>query len=513
MDRYSSLTRLLRITALLRRAIAKLQCKKNITLNTPLTPAELEESLLYWIRTVQKAYFSYELKIISQGDLLSKSNPLTRLTPYIDKGGSLRVGGRLQKSKLDPEEIHPYILPRNSPLSILIISDSHQRTLHGGTQVTLAYIRRKFWLLGGRSPVRSYILRCVRCTRYRGQRAQQLMGQLPSPRVIPSRPFLHTGVDYAGPISIKTWRGRGAKVYKGYFAIFVCFSTSAVHLELVTDYSTEAFIAAFKRFTSRRGICATLYSDCGTNFIRADTTLRKQFDTTSKELNTLASLITNDGTKWEFNPPSAPHFGGKWEAAVKSTKFHLLRVIGNSILTYEELITLLTQIEAVLNSRPLCPMSDDVEDLSALTPGHFLIGEALSTIPEPNLIEIPESRLTRWQLLRQKVEHFWTRWSSECLQRYQAISKRYHPNNIIKEGSLVLIVDERYPPAKWPLARVVQLQMVLDQMVLLEWLQCEQLLLPFNVPLLNCQFSTTIQKRKIRGLRPRRRAEMLKKRR
>ena len=119
--------------------------------------------------------------------------------------------------------------------------------------------------------------------------------------------------------------------------------------------------------------------------------------------------------------------------------------------------TLLIQIEAVLNSRPVTPLSDDPEDLSALTPGHFLIGEPLTTIPEPSLSEIPVSRLDRWQLIQQRLQYFWSRWSTECLQRHLSISKWHHPSNEIKEGSLVLITDEKLPPAKWPLARVTSL--------------------------------------------------------
>ncbi|KYN15040.1 hypothetical protein ALC57_12744, partial [Trachymyrmex cornetzi] len=160
---------------------------------------------------------------------------------------------------------------------------------------------------------------------------------------------------------------------------------------------------------------------------------------------------------WRFIPPAAPHFGGKWEAAVKSAKHHLRRIIGDSTLTYEELSTLVTQIEAVLNSRPLCPLIEDADDYLALTPGHFLLGEAPTVIPEPNLIDETSSRLNRWQLIRQKVEHFWKRWKAECLQRYHVISKCHHPSTQLKEGSLVLVLDERYPPAKWPLARVIKL--------------------------------------------------------
>ncbi|XP_011253341.2 uncharacterized protein LOC105249513 [Camponotus floridanus] len=249
------------------------------------------------------------------------------------------------------------------------------------------------------------------------------MGQLPSARVAPARPFYNSGLDYAGPVTVKTWKGRATRTYKGYLAIFVCLATSAVHIKILTDYTTDAFIATYKRFTGRRSICASLQSDCGTNFVGADAELRRQFKTFSKELRHLAFLLANDHTIWRFNPPVAPHFGGKWEATVKSTKYHLQRVLKETALTYEEMTTITVQIEAILNSRPLCPLSDDAIDYNALTPGHFLIGEAPTAIPEPALSDEKTSRFSRWQLLRQKVDHFWIRWSSECLQRYQAVSK------------------------------------------------------------------------------------------
>ncbi|XP_011877529.1 PREDICTED: uncharacterized protein LOC105567318, partial [Vollenhovia emeryi] len=323
--------------------------------------------------------------------------------------GLLRIGGRLQSALLPPNAKHPLILPKESALTTLIISDAHSRTLHGGTQTTVAFLRNDYWIIGGRSPVRAFILRCVLCARFRQKRAQQLMGQLPLERVTPSRPFLHSGVDYAGPFSLKTWRGKNARTYKGYLVLFVCFSTSAVHLELVTDYTTDAFIAAYKRFTARRGICATLISDCGTNLKGADQELQRLFSASSTESREIATLLANDGTHWKFNPPAALHFGGKWEAGVKSVKYHLRRVVGDTSLTYEEMTTIFTQIEAILNSRPLCPLTDDPDDIQALTPGHFLIGCAPTIIPEPSLESVKSSRLSRWQLTRQMLDSFWAR--------------------------------------------------------------------------------------------------------
>lgn len=148
--------------------------------------------------------FATELDILSTANNLPKQNSLIRLTPFIDSSGILREGGRLQNAVVSYENKHPFILARNCPLSNLIISDAHIRTLHGSTQATLAYIRTTCWILGGRAPVRSFILRCVKCSIFRKKNAQQLMGQLPSSRVTPSpRPFVHTGVDYAGPFNLK----------------------------------------------------------------------------------------------------------------------------------------------------------------------------------------------------------------------------------------------------------------------------------------------------------------------
>ncbi|XP_043467015.1 uncharacterized protein LOC122501539 [Leptopilina heterotoma] len=232
------------------------------------------------------------------------------------------------------------------------------------------------------------------------------MDQIPTERVTPSRPFLHSGVDYAGPLLLKTWKGRAARPYKAYIALFICEATAAIHLEQVTDYSSDAFIAAYKRFTARRGICSTLRSDCGTTLTGADKELRNLFSSASKELAALSSLLAKDGTQWSFNPPAAPHFEGLSEAGVRSVKHHLRRVIGDHLLTYEEMNTFLLQTEAVLNSRPLSALTEDAEDFNALTPGHFLIGGPLTTIPEPNLENIMTARLSRWQLLRQMLDSF-----------------------------------------------------------------------------------------------------------
>lgn len=248
------------------------------------------------------------------------------------------------------------------------------------------------------------------------------MGNLPAHRSNPAPAFTYTGVDYCGPFLYRCSKGRGIKSTKGWIAVFVCFTTKAVHLELVSDLSTEAFLAALRRFTSRRGLPLEIHSDNGTNFQGASKEIRKQFKAVIKEATEAAAEeLANDGVTWRFITVASLHLGGLWEAAVKSTKNHLKRVLGETKLTYEEFTTVLVQIEACLNSRPLYPMSNDPEDLDAITPGHFLITRPIVAPPEPAMLDVNPSK--RWDLLRKLHQDFWNRWTKEYLTQLQQRTK------------------------------------------------------------------------------------------
>ncbi|XP_070529049.1 uncharacterized protein [Cardiocondyla obscurior] len=188
LDKYSSINKLLRVISICKRFINRLRKLPDcLPISSPITPVEIQQSCNILIGIIQRSYFHSEIQSILKGERLSKSNELIKLTPFLDQDGLLRVGGRLQNAHLNLDTTHPLILPKKSPLTTLIIDESHLKILHGGTQLTLGYIRSKYWILGGRNPVRSHILKCVRCARYRASRAQQLMGQLPMERVTPSR--------------------------------------------------------------------------------------------------------------------------------------------------------------------------------------------------------------------------------------------------------------------------------------------------------------------------------------
>lgn len=276
------------------------------------------------------------------------------------------------------------------------------------------------------------------------------MGDLPSARVLPvNRPFTKCGVDFAGPISLKAPMIRSSRAYKAYIALFVCLSTRAIHLELVTALTTDAFLATLTRFAARRGLPSDIYSDQGTNFVGAANEMAAIL-----KKNELQDDVSARGVNWHFNPPSAPHFGGLWEAGVRSVKTHLRRVVGTSVLTYEEYNTVLCRTEAILNSRPLLPMSSDPNDLSVLTPAYFLIGEPLSAPPEPDFASDHQPTLRRWQLVQKLSQDLWKRWSHEYLTRLQQRPKWWRKAPNLTPGRLVLIQDPNRAPLEWRMGRI-----------------------------------------------------------
>ena len=456
ITRFSSLDKMLHVLA---RAIkSRQQASVTSASLRPSNPLATELSAIKWklVRSIQREHFYEEIATLKEGKTLSKRSKIIRLLPFLDAEGSLRVGGRLHHAFIPEGEKHPAIIPNESHLAELLIRDAHQRTLHGGPQLIQSHLLRTFWIVHARNRIRRVTNQCTRCVRFRHQPSQQQMASLPAARVTPSRPFASTGLDYAGPFLLRTSKGRGHKAYKGYVAVFVCMTTRAIHLEVVSDCTTQGFLAAFRRFVARRGLCSVINSDNATNFQGADAELRRLFDEASDSSQEIFRTLATEGIQWRFIPPRAPHFGGLWEAGVRSFKHHVRRVLGDAKLTFEEFSTLAAQIEACLNSRPLSPLSTDSQDVTALTPGLFLVGSALTTIPEPSTLEFSVLGPARYRITTQMRDHFWKRWQREVLHQMQQRSKWLEANHKVREGDLVLIVEDLLPPNKWPLARVEQ---------------------------------------------------------
>jgi hypothetical protein len=454
--RYSSFPKLLRVLAYVRRFVfVKFLSRKD--LKGPLSPIELKQALLSIVKNVQMTAFPEELKSLSSAKDFPRRSKIISLKPFIDMDGILRVGGRLRHSALPQDQKTPILLPRHHRLTELIISSKHVEQFHAGPQLIQSLLQQQFWILRAKDAIRFIVRKCIICRKLAASTAQTMMGELPAARVTPGRAFNQCGVDYAGPFIIKSDAPRSKVKAKAYLCIFVCFATRAVHLEVATSLSTDAFLAALRRFVSRRNKPSCIHSDCGTNFIGAARELKEILTLVNSPShnNKVAAKMSEIGIEWRFNPPGAPHFGGLWEAGVKSVKHHLHRVLGPSCPTYEELSTLIIQNEACLNSRPLTAISSSPDDLNALTPGHFLTGAALNAVPEADLLPLKTGRLDRWQMIQQMHQQFWTRWANEYVTRLQNRPKWLQQRSNIQQDDLVIIKDERMGPQKWKLARVL----------------------------------------------------------
>ncbi|XP_056641512.1 uncharacterized protein LOC130448253 [Diorhabda sublineata] len=284
---------------------------------------------------------------------------------------------RVQCSNLKYYEKHPILLSSKHKFTVLLVLYEHERLLHAGPQLLLSSLCEKYWPVGGRNLVHKISRNCIKCFRahLENGQASQIMGVLPELRVRASLPFQNVDVDYGGPIMIRNKTGRGFRLIKAYIALFVCFSTKAIHLELVSDLTLAAFIACCRGFVSRRGIPSNVFSDNGTKIVGASSDLQDFGNLLISQSSKLQEQLEKDNVNWNFIPAHSPDFGGLWEAGVKSCKYHLKRVLGTYSLTFEGLSTLLTQVEAILNSRPLVPMSPSPNDFDVPSPGHFLVGQ------------------------------------------------------------------------------------------------------------------------------------------
>ncbi|XP_045458277.1 uncharacterized protein LOC123668590 [Melitaea cinxia] len=448
-EKYSRYDKLKRIVAYVLRFINK--CRKNAVSNDVIEPEELENSLMLLVKQAQLESFANELYTIAKDRSLPLKSKLLPLDPFIDTLGILRVGGRLQNSKFDFNKKHPILLDGKHHFSKILMRHEHFRLLHAGPQLLLAAVREEFWLIGGRNLARSVTRKCIVCARMRGQVIKPIMGTLPSVRVSSSFAFDTCGIDFAGPFLIASKKGRGSNITKCFLALFVCLQTKALHLETVSSMSSDAFLLCLRRFVSRRGRPQVIYCDNGTNFVGAKNELGRVLKASCQSVSDYASA---EKIKFVFSPAYAPHFGGIWEAGIKSAKSHLKRVASNASLTFRELAALFTQIEAILNSRPLSPLSSDPTDLYPLTPGHFLIGRPLMSVPS---LPVTTKRPNRYEFIEQLRQHFWERWRREFIAELQQRTKWRTRQRDLQIGDMVVLKEDQLPPLRWCLGRITRL--------------------------------------------------------
>jgi hypothetical protein len=433
--------------------------KQAVKRSGALTVDEREQALMKIIAIIQQAMFPHEYRYLlriaanpASDEPFPSQSTILALAPFLDIDNMvIRVGGRLDASAgLTFQQKHPIILPE-CQFAVVVVRHLHRLHLHPGARAMLSIVREEFWPLKAKSIIRKVIHQCMTCFKVKPRLATQFMGSLPAARVTMSPPFSSTAVDYAGAFGLRSSMTFKARIVKAYVAVFKCMSTGAIHLEAVSSLSTAAFVAAFDRFVSRRGLSHDMYSDNGTNFHGTDNEFRGIIGKIEKGI---AAHLSSKAVRWHFSCPLAPHAGGYYESAVKMMKHHLVRTADTHSFDFEQFQTVLCKIEAILNSRPLTPLSEDPSDCSYLSPGHFLIGRPLIAKPELDLINAPKSRIDRWNGLQQIQQQFWHAWYHDYLHQLQTRPIGFQSRSKFAIGDMVLIKDPNLPPLKWLVGRI-----------------------------------------------------------
>ncbi|XP_055924549.1 uncharacterized protein LOC129956644 [Argiope bruennichi] len=314
----------------------------------------------------------------------------------------------------------------------------------------MSSLRENYWILKSRTTIRQVIRTCVICQRFSSRPLEVASAPLPEDRVRDAYVFEVVGVDLCGPLYLKNKT-------KCWAVLFTCAVYRAVHIELVTSLSTDSFILALRRFISRRGRPATIYSDNGTNLVGTSNELKSVDWVKMQEYASVKKIL------WKFNPPSAPWWGGFWERLIGMLKSILRKILGKASLQFEELYTVLCDAEGIINSRPLTYLSEDNEDLIALTPAMFL--QDVKEIGVPDIDEIDAKRMNKRFFYRQKVcQDLRKRFRIEYLGHLREFSKIRNESKI-KEGDIVLIGDSNVKRINWPLGRVIKLYLGKDKKV------------------------------------------------
>ena len=414
------------------------------------------------LRMIQRRAFKDELAFYSRTNgtlpknLRKGKGHIWRLDPFVDEQGLLRVGGRVKKSTFDYSDKHPIILPKDSVAVQRILEYHHMLVQHGGRPATINSIRSHgFWVVAVNARVKTLIFSCVKCRRLRGRLGEQKMADLPAERISSVAPFTHSGMDVFGHFKIKEGRRNCTR----FVVLFTCFASRAVHLESITDLSSDAFILCLRRFLARRGPVSSLRSDNGTNFVGAANEFRKLYNEMD---HTKISdfLLENrcDWIRWERNVPEASHAGGVWERQIRSVRSVLSSILleHSSLLTDEVFRTFLAEAELIVNSRPI---TSDPTDPNAppLSPIQLLTLKSKVVLPPPGEFQKEDVYCRRrWRHVQHLANVFWTRFRKEYLQSLQSRNKWSAVRRNFSVNDIVLLKDSNVPRQQWPMGIVTQ---------------------------------------------------------
>lgn len=461
LEKFSDWRRLVKAIARLKRRAKEAQGLKTRSIGIT-TFEERQEAEQFIIQVVQREAFSKEIKALSQEKDVpkNKSTNLHKLSPFVDSLGILRVGGRLTQAALHPHVRHPAILPKGHHVSRLLVKHYHEKVYHQGRGMTINEVRANgFWVLGCSSEASSLIFKCVKCRKLRRSNQEQKMADLPRERIENTPPFTYSGMDCFGPFYVK----EGRKELKKYGLIFTCMCSRAIHIEVLDDLTTDAFLNALRCFIAIRGSVRQLQSDQGTNFVGA----RNEFQELMRGLT--EERMKELGCSFVMNPPASSHMGGVWERQIRTIRSVLMSILDQSArrLDSSSLRTYLYEVMAIVNSRPLSTVHlNNPSGPEPLTPNHILTMKSSVIMPPPGEFVKEDLYLQkRWKRVQFLSNEFWTRWRKEYLLNLQQRRKWTKDRRNAKVNDIVLLQDENLPRNQWKLAKVVEVFPAADNRV------------------------------------------------
>lgn len=331
------------------------------------------------------------------------------------------------------------------------MKDYDDRLLHAGPERVFAEIRRAYWILRGRQAIKKHQRHCVECRKWRSKPVIPQMADLPAARLRLNKPaFWSTGVDCFGPYMVKIGRRRE----KRWGIVFKCLTSRCVHLDLMPSMDTDSFLLALRRFIPRRGKPYEILSDRGTNFRGGEKELREAFEALEPSLK---EQLAKQCITFRFNPPLAPHFGGAWKREIKSVKALLQTILKDQAIPEEVLMTVLIEIEGILNSKPLGYASSDLADPDPITPNLLLMGRRDASLPQAVYGSSDLLGRRRWRHSQVLADHFWVQFTRKYLPGLQSRQKWRTATPNLAVGTVVMVIDTQLPRALWPVGRITRI--------------------------------------------------------
>ena len=423
VEKFSTLSRLLNSTRMVFQAIrrfkAKVQTRRQNespeTSNTDIFASDEKRARNYLIKMSQNELVSGTISALLKGDNLEKGDKLMPFTPFLDDDGLLRVGWRLNKAPLTYSAKHPLVLHSRSKIARLLIEKAQHDCVHQGVDYVKGHLQQTLLMIGLRKVLRSLGKYCFICRRWREDNVRpKILPEFRFPDVKKLHPFANTGMDMFEHFYIEDKREK-CETQMHYVCLFTCLVTRAIHLEVCHDLSTDCLLMTIRRFVSRRGYPDLIVSDNGKNFIGANQAMKLKFQRSYKPDNEYIRLqLAQQNTKWTFNPPMAPHFGGVWERLIQTAKRSLLIVLGSRKRTLSVFQTVVAEVEAILNSRPLTRVGCSISDEGPLTPNHFLLRRPHICL-KPLVNSNQRFSTKDFKLTQTLLDHYWNWLLKECV--------------------------------------------------------------------------------------------------